>query len=211
MTKYMTITCPSHGDFEQTPGSHLYGRGCPKCGAIQRGLNERIGKENIITRFLSKHGNRYDYSFVPENITYNTRIKIGCSKHGRFESTAANHLRGSGCPKCVNSKGEREVRVFLETHKIDFVTQHKFKGCMYKRHLPFDFYIPRWNIAIEYQGARHRKSYGRFGGESVFEKIQIKDQIKRDYCQKHGITLYEIWDFENTESRMRKIITPYLK
>lgn len=25
------ITCPIHGDFEQTPGSHLSGRGCPKC------------------------------------------------------------------------------------------------------------------------------------------------------------------------------------
>jgi hypothetical protein len=25
------ITCPIHGDFEQTPSSHLSGRGCPKC------------------------------------------------------------------------------------------------------------------------------------------------------------------------------------
>ena len=25
------ITCRKHGDFEQTPNSHLNGRGCPKC------------------------------------------------------------------------------------------------------------------------------------------------------------------------------------
>lgn len=30
MTK-VRITCPVHGDFEQTPGNHLFGQGCPGC------------------------------------------------------------------------------------------------------------------------------------------------------------------------------------
>jgi len=30
--EYMIITCPEHGDFKQTPDSHLQGNGCPKCG-----------------------------------------------------------------------------------------------------------------------------------------------------------------------------------
>jgi hypothetical protein len=30
--KKVTITCNIHGDFEQTPNSHLSGNGCPKCG-----------------------------------------------------------------------------------------------------------------------------------------------------------------------------------
>ena len=34
----VTITCRKHGDFEQTPNSHLNGRGCPKC-AMERILN----------------------------------------------------------------------------------------------------------------------------------------------------------------------------
>ena len=28
----VTITCPIHGDFQQTPDKHLQGHGCPKCG-----------------------------------------------------------------------------------------------------------------------------------------------------------------------------------
>ena len=28
----VTITCPIHGDFEQTPDAHLQGKGCPTCG-----------------------------------------------------------------------------------------------------------------------------------------------------------------------------------
>ena len=27
----ITITCPIHGDFTQTPTNHLQGKGCPKC------------------------------------------------------------------------------------------------------------------------------------------------------------------------------------
>ena len=31
-SKRVTITCLSHGDFEQTPHCHLMGHGCPRCG-----------------------------------------------------------------------------------------------------------------------------------------------------------------------------------
>ena len=27
----VTITCPIHGDFKQTPNNHLQGQGCQKC------------------------------------------------------------------------------------------------------------------------------------------------------------------------------------
>lgn len=30
----VTIVCPAHGDFQQTPGRHMRGDNCPKCGRI---------------------------------------------------------------------------------------------------------------------------------------------------------------------------------
>jgi len=42
----LIITCPVHGDFEQTPNSHLNGRGCPSC-------SESKGEKEI-ARFLNK-------------------------------------------------------------------------------------------------------------------------------------------------------------
>lgn len=27
----LTIICPEHGEFQQTPNSHLQGKGCPRC------------------------------------------------------------------------------------------------------------------------------------------------------------------------------------
>ena len=38
--KNVVITCKIHGDFNQTPNSHLYGKGCPKCGGSAKLNNE---------------------------------------------------------------------------------------------------------------------------------------------------------------------------
>lgn len=43
----VTIICPDHGEFEQTPNSHLSGSGCPQCGkekALQNSLKTRRGR-----------------------------------------------------------------------------------------------------------------------------------------------------------------------
>ena len=45
------ITCPIHGDFTQTPNSHLSGAGCPYC-------NESKGEKEIV-KFLNKHDINY--------------------------------------------------------------------------------------------------------------------------------------------------------
>lgn len=43
--KKITIRCKLHGDFEQTPASHLAGRGCKKCG--QESMAELKRKDGI--------------------------------------------------------------------------------------------------------------------------------------------------------------------
>lgn len=39
--KKVVIQCKEHGAFEQTPASHLNGRGCPECGKEQSALKKR--------------------------------------------------------------------------------------------------------------------------------------------------------------------------
>lgn len=48
----VTITCPIHGDFTQTPLSHIQGNGCPRC-------NESRG-ERYIHQFLKKNNINYN-------------------------------------------------------------------------------------------------------------------------------------------------------
>lgn len=52
--KKVIITCPIHGDFEQTPNAHLNGQGCPKCAASTLILEETIkrGLESESINFM---------------------------------------------------------------------------------------------------------------------------------------------------------------
>ena len=56
----VTIICPVHGEFSQSPTSHLQGSGCPKCGNDRTAL--RMNNEGFINKAKAIHGDRYDYS-----------------------------------------------------------------------------------------------------------------------------------------------------
>lgn len=67
----------------------------------------------------------YDYSKVNYINNY-TKVIVGCPKHGDFLTTPNNLLQGYGCPICSESKGEIEVREWLENHNITYKRQHRF-------------------------------------------------------------------------------------
>ena len=89
------IICPEHGEFWQTPNSHLKGNGCPKCGG-----RNKLDNESFVIKAREIHGNRYDYSKV-NYINHQTKVCIICPKHGEFWQIPVSHLSGSGCPKCA--------------------------------------------------------------------------------------------------------------
>lgn len=93
------IICPEHGEFWQTPNSHLNGRGCRKCGNIKRSYEQRSNTNEFIEKSKLIHNNKYDYSKV-EYITNRTPVIITCHEHGDFEQVPYHHLGGEGCPKC---------------------------------------------------------------------------------------------------------------
>lgn len=106
------------------------------------------------------------------------------------------------CPKCAirHSTLEKKTREWLNTHNIQFEEQYMFSDCYYKKPLRFDFYLSEYNICIECQGQQHYEAVEYFGGQKGLEKQRKRDDIKRKYCQTHGIRLIEIpWtDFHNT-------------
>jgi len=93
------IICKIHGEFLQTPNTHLMGGGCKKCGIKKvtdlhsSNLVEFICKSNKV------HGKRYDYS-KSIYLGRHRNIEIICKKHGSFWQYAGNHLRGCHCPTC---------------------------------------------------------------------------------------------------------------
>ena len=55
-----------------------------------------------------------------------------------------------------------------------------------------DIYLPRYNIAIEYQGAQHTQPVEFFGGEEAFEQQQERDARKAAACAQNGCALIEV-------------------
>lgn len=102
----VTIVCPTHGDFEQTPDDHTSGSGCTKCSrekTAERMIGSRkVSVDNFAKRANSVHGNKYDYSKVTFSKTVD-KITIGCSLHGDYILSVAKHLLGHECPKCAMS------------------------------------------------------------------------------------------------------------
>lgn len=93
------IVCKEHGIFTQTPKAHLNGSNCTICG-LKREL--RYTQDEIISNFIDRHGNRYDYSLVKYNGTH-IKVDIICKKHGIFQQRPYQHyILGHGCKKCAD-------------------------------------------------------------------------------------------------------------
>ncbi len=185
------IICPEHGVFEQTPNVHITKKcGCKKCSD----KNQQLSKDEFIIKSNILHNNKYDYSLVEYVGTYN-KVKIICPIHGVFEQTPNNHMNNNNeCPLCKSniSKGEEKIILYLENKKIKYIWQHTFSNCKLKRLLPFDFYLPEYNMCIEYDGRQHFESVEYFGGVKTLYKTKERDNIKNEYCLKNNIRLIRI-------------------
>lgn len=194
------ITCPTHGDFSQRPANHLRGQGCPCCA---QELKEQMGKERRLTIFdfiskgVSVHGPRYDYS-ESVYVASDKPIDIKCSIHGPFTIARAekHFLNAQGCPHCVSlnasSTPELIIAGALDDVEVVYFTEFKFDGCVSptsNRKLRFDFYIPERNLLIEFHGEQHFKRNNLMHEGDKFERMQEHDRIKAQYAFENGITL----------------------
>jgi hypothetical protein len=103
------------------------------------------------------------------------------------------------------SKGEAAISKILTDLNIVFEREKKFDGCKNIKPLPFDFYLPEWNISIEFDGEHHFRFKGFWNaGRTTLEITQKNDRIKNRYCRKNNIKLIRI-PF-NMVDRIDKII-----
>jgi hypothetical protein len=202
------IVCYEHGVFKQRPNGHLRGAGCPKCADISVGLQRRSNTEQFIKTAKEIHGDKYNYD-LSEYITNSVPVIIICPEHGEFKQDPNTHLNGCGCPICKESRGEKKIASYLKRHKIKFKQQQTFEDCKNILSLPFDFFLPDYNLLIEYDGIQHFEPKEFFGGEEAFIALKKRDQIKTEYVNGHNsISLLRIahTDFDNIETILDGIV-----
>lgn len=206
------VLCKIHNIFFFKRIDHLLeGSGCPIC------LKEKITKtsEEFIKQANSIHNNKYDYSQI-EYINNRKKIKIFCKEHNEyFWQLPSNHLKGKvGCKYCIpKSKGENIIKDWLIMKGIKFEFQKRFKNCKDKQLLSFDFYLPEYNLCIEFQGSQHfnpamqiTRAKSKEKGLAWFKLQQYHDKIKKEYCKQNGIKFLEITYKEDIVVKLNTIL-----
>ena len=197
------IVCPEHGEFWQTPNSHISQKqGCPKCKP-----NHRRTQDEFIEKAKKIHGNKYDYSKVDykNNIT---PVCIICPEHGEFWQKPTLHINQKcGCPTCSESHIESEVRKFLVKNVIKFEREKKFNWLGLQR---LDFYLNDYNIAIECQGIQHFERVeffnNRKNNSDYLTYIKKLDKKKKELCEKHEVKLYYINFNDNVYEKINEAL-----
>ena len=183
-----------HGEFWQTPNSHLNGAGCKKCNNENLSAKRLMTTEEFVERCKHIHKNRYTYEHTIYNGYYN-KVTITCPIHGDFQQIAYDHLQGKGCRKCKKSKLEIEISNILDENNIEYKENVRPKFLSEgKSHLSLDFYLEKYNIGIECQGIQHFKYCDFFEGrkETIFER----DKRKFELCKKNNVKLLYFSDIE---------------
>jgi len=195
--------------FNRRINKHLEGHQCLNCLNIEK----KLTYQEFIVRANKIHNNRYTYPF--NEIWWgqhykgvHTKISIICPQHGLFYQSVKNHLHKEqfGCIYCKLSKGELKIKHFLDRHNINYT--HQYKVLIDNKSYYFDFYLPDYNVLIEYDGEQHFKPNNNFGGKEELENIQKRDKIKNNYAKANKINLIRIpyYKFDEIESILTNLI-----
>ena len=192
-TSHIRYICPTHGEHHMRISNLIQGKGCPDCVGLQNRNRFKLSPDDVERRINELGGNLLNKNDYINQTSKN--LLVDCIECGSpFLTSLRNFTQHGGqvCPNCfgVESMGEKRIRIYLESRNILFVPQKWFNDCRDKKPLPFDFYLPDYNILIEFDGRQHFEETDHF--TYSLEVTQKHDKIKNDYCKDHNMRLIRI-------------------
>lgn len=184
---------------------------CPKCSVAKKRTKEEA---NLVLKNLTNG----EYEIIGEYKGVNYKTEVIHHNCGYIWNPTFNNLthktNPTRCPICKpKSKGENLIQRYLILKNVEFIKECRFDDCRNKKPLPFDFYLPKHNMIIEFDGRQHY-SVSQFGGISIevakkeFNNTQINDNIKNNYCERNNIKLVRIpyWELNKISHILDEII-----
>lgn len=207
LTTSIKYYCKKHNQYSKnTLQNLLKGEGCCYCGREKLSVLNMLSKEEYQQRVSLKNPN---VTVLEYNGSHSSVAKFKCNLCSHIWESSASYMSSDGklCPNCqkMHYKGEKRVSDVLNVYNIEYIEQYRFEDCKDKRPLPFDFFLPKYNICIEYDGKQH---FEQREGWTDLKHIQYHDNIKTRYCEENNIKLIRIpyWDFNNIESIIKEYI-----
>ncbi|WP_352223543.1 hypothetical protein [Bacillus sp. SM2101] len=112
-----------------------------------------------------------------------------------------------GCPICKESRGERAIREYLESNRIEYICQYRFPD----KNKVYDFYLPLERIIVEVHGLQHYEKVHIFHrGHKTFEDEKLNDRNKEEYAKEMGCK-YLVVDYRehNPQLALERFIDSY--
>ena len=199
------IICPEHGEFWQTPSSHLNGHGCKKCFDMgKRGKSRQHDINWFIEKAQKIHGDKYDYSKV-EYKTISTKVCIICPKHGEFWQTPSLHIWSkNGCDKCGGTY-KSNTDEFIEKAKKIHGNKYDYSKVEYKGNKL------KVCIICPDHGEFHQKPNGHLSGRGCPKcKSSHLEREIRLFLENNNIIYEEQKTFEWLKLKKQQYIDFYL-
>jgi len=181
----------------------LAGRACYYCGLEKLRKHNTLSQDEFVERVCKINK---DIGIIGEYRGFDYPVKVHCNRCGNTWDAPVYSLyrREHGCPVCNMYTGEGVIYELLTQWGYNFDTQHRFKDCVDKKPLPFDFYLEDYNIAIEFDGILHyipkilKRGMTQETADYSHKKTLEHDFIKESYCADNGIKLIRVpyWEYD---------------
>lgn len=218
-----------HESYKTRCFQFVNGSRCPYCCNLKIHKLDSLGTlYPEVFKYWSEKNKKSPYEYSPYS---NKEVWWKCpnKKHQDFIRTINSSNRYNfRCPECDYSKGEERIENYFkninwngykqitynqlptkEKQNSKYISQYSFNKLLGIRGRPlsYDFYLPIYNLLIEYQGQQHEKFIKGFHRSKKDFKIQQEhDRRKRQYAKDHNIKLLEIWywDYDNIEKILKQ-------
>jgi len=200
--------------------------GCPYCSGFypSENYNLLLNNPKLCEEWDYEKNIKSPKEYTPGSNQYAWWICKECGNEWEATIGNRNGICKSGCPECNKSKGEKKCKEvfigkgFIEITQYDYdklldkndntyyIPQKTFDGLVGINNglLSYDFYLPQYNLLIEYQGEFHDGTAHQQSKEELIIQVE-HDRRKRECALKNNIKLLEIWYWEkdNIEEILR--------
>ena len=180
-------------------GATLHTKGAMKAGTLHDITGQKFGHLTALYPIKDKRAANNSY-------IWHCRCDCGNECDVGLNNLIQGHTRSCGCNK--RSQYEEFIHDYLKSLNIYFDEEKRFSDCrnsIGSDMLPFDFYIPKYNVLIEYDGQHHFEPIKGWGGKEKFKLTKENDEIKNKYCEEKNIRLLRIPYTDSKEDIINKI------
>jgi len=182
--------CVCGREFSARPQRVLHG---DKCGICTKNKDKLIYHKDYLNQLAER---KIKVTPLESYVNMRTKIKHRCVCGNDWSTKPPNVLNGWLCG-CERSKGEVQVREWLDAYGFEYQQEYSFSDLKCRRLLRYDFALFQGNgllCLVEFHGRQHfnyTKS-GWFKSEEDFKEQQMRDKKKRDYAKRNDLKLIEI-------------------